>query len=51
MKQSEAYKATDMLQNFKEIFYPTLLDFRQTFTFWKVPRLRPFVLPVRATFR
>ena len=30
---------------------PMPLDFRKSFAFWKVPRLRPFVLLVRATCR
>jgi len=28
------------------IFYPVLHHFRKTMAFWKVPRLRPFVLLV-----
>jgi hypothetical protein len=31
------------------LFYPMLLYLRKSIAFWKVPRLRPFVLLVRAT--
>jgi len=30
-------------------FYPRLHDFPKNIAFWKVPRLRLFVLPVKAT--
>ena len=34
-----------------EFFNTVLPDFFKCFAFWKVPRLRPFVLPVRITCR
>jgi hypothetical protein len=34
----------------KVLFYPMLPDFRKTIAFWKVSRLRPLVLLLRATF-
>jgi hypothetical protein len=33
------------------LLYPTLPDFKNNIAFWKIPRLRPFVLPVRAACR
>jgi hypothetical protein len=33
----------------KTLFYPTLSNFRKSFAFWRVPKLCPFVLQVRAT--
>jgi hypothetical protein len=35
----------------ESIFCPMLRDFRKSFAFWKVSRLRPFVRRVRATCR
>jgi hypothetical protein len=35
----------------KVLFYPMHPEFQKTTAFWKVPRLCPFVLPVRATCR
>jgi hypothetical protein len=34
----------------KVLFYPMIPDFRKSIVFRKVPRLRPFVLLVRATW-
>jgi hypothetical protein len=34
----------------KVIFYLMLPNFRKTIAFWKVSRLHPFVLLLRATF-
>ena len=35
----------------KVLFYPMLSDLQNSISFWKVPKLRSFVLPIRATCR
>jgi hypothetical protein len=39
------------LSKLKVLFHPTLPDFRKSITFWKVPRLLPFVRLVSTTCR
>jgi hypothetical protein len=38
------------MKNSKAFFCPKLPDFRKSIAFWQVPRLRPFVLLLRATY-
>ena len=46
---------SDPLEGWKKkvyaIFFPMLHDFRNSMAFWKVPRLRPFVVLIRAACR